>query len=68
MAGINGKARATATPRMSAEDRKWQAKSDMETLTRAREIESDARRHGAALKTAREEAARLQNVIRKGVK
>jgi len=46
-------------PRVSAEQKKWQAQNDLDTLKRAAEIQADRQRHGAAKKIAASESAKL---------
>lgn len=56
-----------ATPikvRMSAEDKKWRAQSDAETLARAQEIQADKSRHGAAKAHAAKEAKRYAQIVK----
>ena len=56
--------RATA-PRMSAEDRRYQARDDLRTLQRAQEIQKDKARVTAATKEAQTQVKTIQAVIGK---
>lgn len=51
-------------PRKTAEEMRWQASGDLDTLRRADEIRSDASR----LAAARTEASKLQTAIKKATK
>ena len=44
---------------MSAEEKRWQAESDAETMARYEEIMGDAKRRNAAIKVAETKAADL---------
>jgi hypothetical protein len=48
---------AMTQPKMTAEERKWRAQSDAETLARSKEIMSDPKRLQAAAKEAQTMAA-----------
>jgi hypothetical protein len=52
---------AVSMPTMQAQD-DYQARDDMHTLKRAKEIESDGKRHAAAKKHAAREAAHYAQV------
>lgn len=45
---------------MNAEERRWRAESDADTMARYEEIMGDATRRNAAIRVAREKAADLQ--------
>ena len=47
------------TTKLNAEQRRWQAESDAETMAHYEEIMSDASRRNAAIRAARERAADL---------
>lgn len=47
------------TIKLNAEQRRWQAESDAETMARYEEIMGDSRRRSAAVKIAREKASDL---------
>lgn len=49
-------------PRISAEEKKWRAQSDLETLKRASEIQADRARHSAAKRIAADEAKKLASL------
>jgi len=48
-----------ATIKMSAEDKKWRAENDAETMARYQEIISDSARKKAAINAAKTKAAEL---------
>ena len=48
-----------ATNKMSAQEKKWQAESDAETMVRYQEIMQDKNRRTAAIKAAKTRAAEL---------
>lgn len=48
-----------AKPKMNAEQLRWQAESDAETMARYEEIMGDASRRSAAVKVAKQKAADL---------
>ena len=52
------------TPQMSAEERRWRAESDANTLARAQEIMADKMRHKAAQTHASKEAERYGRVAK----
>ena len=54
--------------RISADEKKWRAQSDAETLARAQEIQADKSRHGAAKAHASKEAARYARIAKKAPK
>lgn len=58
----------TRKPVMSAEDKRWRAESDAETLARAEEIKADRMRHGAAKQHAAKKAERYASVTKSGGK
>ena len=45
--------------KMTADERKWRAESDAETMARYQEIMSDSSRRTAAIKAAKEKASEL---------
>lgn len=47
------------TPKMTADERRWRAESDAETMARYEEIMSDASRKKAAISAARAKATDL---------
>lgn len=55
------KAAATSMPTLQSEQ-DWRAREDMHTLARAREIESDSKRHAAAKRHASAEAQKYAKV------
>lgn len=48
-----------AIPKMNADQLRWQAESDAETMARYEEIMNDSRRRSAAVKVARTRAEQL---------
>ena len=50
---------------MTADDKKWRAQSDAETLSRAEEIKGDRTRHSAARQHAAKEMQRMAKVASK---
>ena len=48
-----------AIPKMNADQLRWQAESDAETMARYEEIMNDSKRRSAAVKVAREKASDL---------
>lgn len=48
-----------ATIKMSADEKRWRAESDAETMARYQEIMQDTNRRNAAIKAARTKAAEL---------
>lgn len=56
--------RATAS-RISAVDRKWQARDDLRTLQQAQEIQKDRARVAAATKEAQTQVKAIQAVVGK---
>jgi hypothetical protein len=50
------------------EEQDWRAREDMHTLARAKEIESDSRRHAAAKRHAANEAQKYAKVASSGPK
>ena len=48
-----------AVPKMNAEQKRWQAESDAETMARYEEIMNDSMRRSAAVKVARQRAEEL---------
>jgi hypothetical protein len=61
-------ATAIKQPRMSAEEKKWRAESDAQSLARAQEIMCDKKRHAAAKAHASKEAAKYTAIAKKGRK
>ncbi|WP_109477691.1 hypothetical protein [Paraburkholderia sp. C35] len=61
------KAAAVLMPTMKAEE-DWRAREDMHTLARAKEIESDSKRHAAAKRHASAEAQKYAKVASGGAK
>lgn len=59
---------ATRNPTVSAEEKRWRAQSDAETLARAEEIKSDRTRHSAARSHASKEAQKYAKVGKSGSK
>lgn len=59
---------ATRKPAMSADEKRWRAESDANTLARAQEIMGDKSRHGAAKAHATREAAKYAKVSKSGSK
>lgn len=57
---------ATSSPRMSKEDRKWQAEDAIRTLTRADEIKRDAGLMREVKRMAGQQAKTLQKVAAGG--
>ena len=51
-----------ATPKMTAEDQKYEAEQDVRTLIRAEDIRGDTKRHDRAMKEARSQMANLKKV------
>lgn len=51
-----------AQPRMSAEDRKWRARSDLDTLRQAEEIKMDRGRMGGVQREMQNQMAALGKV------
>lgn len=51
-------------PRMSAEDRRWQAQDDLRTLQRAKEIQGSRARMAAAKKEATEQVRAITSATR----
>jgi hypothetical protein len=49
---------------MSADEARWRARSDADTLASAQEIMADRKRMSAAQKSAREQASKLDRVIK----
>ena len=61
--------RKTAVPKVTISDEQdWRAREDMHTLARAKEIESDSKRHAAAKRHASAEAQKYQKVASSGPK
>jgi hypothetical protein len=50
----------------SYDDSKWRAQSDADLLSRAQEVMADKKRLSAAKASAREQAARLEKVVKCG--
>jgi hypothetical protein len=63
VANVKSRGRAVPAPRMSAEEKKWRARDDSDTLRRAQEIMADKGRHSAAKAHAQTEIKRLQNIV-----
>ena len=61
MAKLKGSA---ATPRMTAEDKSWRARSDLRTLQEAREVEADKTRVTAAKREAQAQMDALRSVTK----
>lgn len=59
------KSTTIATPRMSAEDKRWQARQDLNTIQTAAAIQKDPRRMAAAQKEAKSQIAALSSVAKK---
>lgn len=55
-------------PRMSAEQKKWAAQDDLNTLKRAAEITADRGRHSAAKRIAADEAKKLASLAGVGAR
>lgn len=53
---------AVKQPRMSAEEKRWQAQDDLRTMQRAAEISSDQQRMKAAQSEAQKQIKALQKV------
>lgn len=49
-------------PRMSAEEKRWRAQTDVSTLAAAEQIKADRGRHGAALTEANRQASALNKI------
>ena len=47
----------------TAQELKWRTESDLETLTRAQEIQDDPARHARAKKLAKQNIADIQDVL-----
>lgn len=61
--------RKTAVPKATLSDEQdWRAREDMHALARAKEIESDPKRHAAAKRHAANEAQKFQKVAGGGAK
>ncbi len=58
-------ARAVPAPRMTAEDKKYQAQSDLRTIQSAAQIQADKGRLSAAQKEAANQMAALASVTKK---
>jgi hypothetical protein len=54
----------TSQPQVSADERRWRAQSDADTLARAQEIMADKARHSAARSHAAKEAERFSKVAK----
>jgi len=52
------------TPRITAEQRRWQAEDDLRTLTRAREIEANKTRMTQVQKVAQQQVKTLSSVAK----
>lgn len=59
---------AARKPTMSADEKRWRAESDADTLARAEEIKADRARHGAAKTHANKQAQRYSRVGKTGGK
>ena len=57
--------KATATPRISAMDKKYQAQSDLRTMQEATTIQADKRRMMAAQKEATSQMSALSSIAKK---
>lgn len=57
--------RVAAAPRMTAEDKKWQAQSDLRTIQQAAQIQADKGRMSAAQKEAANQIAALNSVAKR---
>jgi hypothetical protein len=57
--------RATSQPRMTANDKKYQAQSDLRTMQEASTIQADAKRMSAAQKEATNQMAALSSITKK---
>lgn len=53
-----------AAPRMSAQDRKWQAESDLRIIQCAEQVRSDPKRMAAAQKEAASQMSALASVAK----
>ncbi len=53
-------------PRLTAEDKKWRAKNDLDTLRAAGAIQSDKQRLNAAKRMASEEVKNLRRIAGRG--
>lgn len=53
-----------ALSKMSAQEKKWQAESDAETMVRYQEIMQDKNRRTAAMKAAKEKADALSKRVK----
>lgn len=61
--------RKPAVPKVTLNDEQdWRAREDMHTLARAKEIESDSKRHAAAKRHAANEAQKYAKVASTGAK
>ncbi|MGK8889969.1 hypothetical protein [Burkholderia gladioli] len=55
--------RASQAPAVSADEARWRARSDADTLAQAQEIMADRKRLSAAQRSAKEQATRLDRVV-----
>ncbi|AJW97432.1 hypothetical protein BM43_473 [Burkholderia gladioli] len=55
--------RASPAPTVSADEARWRARSDADTLAQAQEIMADRKRLSAAQRSAKEQATRLDRVV-----
>jgi hypothetical protein len=58
--------KSSAAPSMSADEKRWRARSDADTLAAAEAIKGDRARMTAAKKFASEEARRYEKVAKGG--
>ena len=59
------KSNVTSVPRMSAQDKRWQAQSDLRTIQEATQIQANKSRMTAAQKEAQTQMAALNSVTKK---
>lgn len=55
--------RASPAMNVSADEERWRARSDADTLAQAQEIMADRKRLSAAQRSAKEQATRLDRVV-----
>ncbi|WP_186111276.1 hypothetical protein [Burkholderia gladioli] len=55
--------KASPAPSISADEKRWRARSDADTLAAAQEIMQDRARLTAAQRSAKEQATRLDRVV-----
>lgn len=57
--------KTVSAPRISAEQKRYQAQDDLRTIQRATEIQSDKKRMGAAQKEAQTQMAALGSITKR---